>query len=391
MPPVRGSGLAAVLALALSACSAPSPSPATAPPTGDPSDAAPGSGAPASAPGASHTAEPADPGDALAAGTEVLVIADEIRLRAEPGTESELLGTVGWGTAATVRSGPVDRDAFAWYEIETDGQTGWAAAGDDEDPWIVPVGPAPGAEAVLTFSETCDVVPPVTTPTTTILADGTVVTGRGELQVGRLNDEGLAVVRDDVLGLPVLRQPGTYVPEPLPGAEPPGHGACEYTFIVGGADTVTVSSIMWFGDEEESEFYAPAPERRLLSNVARNLGEIGSLFDDRLWREAPRTYVATEFLLVLVPFPGPGADAVAYDRLGLPSPDDLEPSIGGTRCTVVTLEQAVTAVREIRDAGNPVGINGMATTTADDGELGWSVIIVPRTPLGSPECGDVNG
>jgi hypothetical protein len=50
-----------------------------------------------------------------------------------------------------------------------------------------------------------------------------------------------------------------------------------------------------------------------------------------------------------------------------------------------------TATREIRNAVNPVGINGMATATADDGELGWSVIIVPRTPLGSPECGDVNG
>lgn len=387
-PPLGRAGLAALSALALAACGGPSPSTSASPATGVPSAAITRS----AAPGGSQTAAPDTPGDPMAAGTRVLVIADELRVRTEPGTDTELIGTLGWGAGGTVRSGPVDRDGFTWYEVEADGQSGWVAAGDDVDRWIVPVGPAAGSRALLTFSEACDVVGPVTMPTTTIMADGTVVTGRGDLLVGRLNDEGLAVIRDDVLGLPVLGQPGTYVPEPLPGAEPPGHGACQYTFLVGDeAGAYTVSSVMWFGDQEEAEFYVPAPERRLLSNVAGNLGEIGSLLDDYLWSERPRPYIATEFLLTLIPFPGPAGDAIDVARLGLPRPDDLDQAVGDTRCGVISLEQAVTATREIRETGDPVGINGMVTATADDDGLGWSVIIVPRTPTGLPSCDDVNG
>jgi hypothetical protein len=380
-------------ALVLAACGGGTPSPSATPgPPGTP----PGSGPPAPTsddPGGSGDPVPSVPGGEMSAGSEVLVVADEVRVRAEPGTEGEILGTLPWATAGTVRSGPVESDGYAWYEVETEARTGWTAAGDGEDRWIVPIGPGPGADVLLTFSEVCDVVPPLRVPTTAILADGSVVVGRGDLRIGRLNEDGMALIRQEVLDLPVLQQPGTYEPQPLPDAEPPGHGACAYTFVTGaGADAVTVNSVMWFGDQEEAEFYVPSPERKLLSGVARSLGEIDTLLEEDLWSETPRPYAATEFLLVLMPFPGPtGGEAIPYQELGLPGPDELEAAGGDTRCGTIPLEQAVTATREIRASGNPVSINEMPSATADDDGQGWSVIIAPRTPSGAPTCDDVYG
>lgn len=381
------------LALVLAACGGQVPSPTA---TAGPSGAPPGSASPAPTsdePSESDDPTPGTPGGEMGAGTEVLVVADEIRVRAEPGTGGEILGTLPWGTTGTVRSGPVESDGYAWYEVEAEGRPGWTAAGDGEDRWVVPIGPAPGADVLLTFSEVCDVVPPLRVPTTAILADGSVVVGRGEVRIGRLNEDGMALIREEVLDLPVLQQPGSYEPQPLPDAEPPGHGACAYTFVTGsGPDAVTVNSVMWFGDQEEAEFYVPSPERKLLSGVARSLGEIEALLDEDLWSETPRPYVATEFLLVLMPFPGPTeGDAIPYQQLGLPGPDELDAAAGDTRCGVIPLEQAVTATREIRASGNPVSINEMPSATADDDGQGWSVIIASRTPSGTPTCDDVNG
>ncbi len=386
---LRGGG-PALLALAIAACGAQPPAPSAAEPTPGPTAAS--AAPPTQAPGASGAPGPGDAGG-MAAGTEVLVVADELRLRVEPGTAADMATELPWGSAGVVRAGPVEADGYAWYEVEVDGQSGWAAAGDDEDPWLVPVGPAPNGGALLSFSQRCDAVPPVTLPTTTILADGSVVLGPSDLRIGRLNDEGMATIRAEVLELPVLQRPGRYDPERLPGAEPPGHGACLYTFEVGdGADAITVDAVNWFGDEEEAEFYVPSPERRLLTNVARSLSEIDSVLDERLWAELPRTYVATEFLLVLFPFPGPaGDDAIAYEVLGLPKPDELDAFTGERRCAVVSLEEAVVATRAIRTAGNPVGINGMPSAAADDGGQSWSLIMAPRTPAGLPACDDANG
>jgi uncharacterized protein YgiM (DUF1202 family) len=63
----------------------------------------------------------------FAAGTHVVVDTDALHLRASPGLDADILTTLASGDPATIISGPVQADGYAWYQVDTDAGTGWVA------------------------------------------------------------------------------------------------------------------------------------------------------------------------------------------------------------------------------------------------------------------------
>lgn len=63
-----------------------------------------------------------------------------LSLREAPGTESTLIARLKAGTEVTVLEGPVQEGGYAWWKVQTaDGQTGWAAEGNEAMRWLVPL------------------------------------------------------------------------------------------------------------------------------------------------------------------------------------------------------------------------------------------------------------
>src|SRR5688500_14699924 len=114
------------LVAALAACGGPQAS-------GSPASPSPESSVPAASatPGPSASTSAEHP-----AGTLLMVVADELRMRAAPGTGSDLVAGLSRGDVVQIASGPADADGFAWYEaIDIDGHRGWLAEGDGSDAW----------------------------------------------------------------------------------------------------------------------------------------------------------------------------------------------------------------------------------------------------------------
>jgi uncharacterized protein YgiM (DUF1202 family) len=80
----------------------------------------------------------------LPVGTVVFVATDALNLRADAGLSADVVGTLAIGDQATVLSGPVEADGSFWYQLDVDGNTGWAVrdylafAGPDVD--VFPTG-----------------------------------------------------------------------------------------------------------------------------------------------------------------------------------------------------------------------------------------------------------
>ncbi|MBC7233391.1 MAG: SH3 domain-containing protein [Chloroflexi bacterium] len=63
--------------------------------------------------------------------------AQQLRLRAGPGLDKEMLGTLPDDTRLKVLDGPETADGYKWWKVQTeDGLVGWVA-GD----WLVPIAP----------------------------------------------------------------------------------------------------------------------------------------------------------------------------------------------------------------------------------------------------------
>lgn len=385
-------GLASVLStsvlLVVSACGAP------VVPSVTPSDAPTGSAAEPSGPGNSTASSP-PASDAPAPGSfsTVMVAADEVRLREVPGTDGEVVDGLAWGAVASVLEGPTEADGFTWYRLEADdGATGWAAAGDAEDDWLVPVVVPTGGGRLIELSSVCDVVGPVVAPDTTILHDGLVVstTLNGSWVAGVLSAEGMRSLEDEILANPYLQQEGDYVPVPKPGAEPPGHGACTYTFRVGPSDDpLTVTSVMYFGDPEETEFYQPAPERKVLTQIAQSLADIESVLPASAWAVEPLPYVANDYLAWLLVEPGPmEGPFIEFGDLGIDgsASDFGEPVQGASRCGVLSRDAATRVHAGLRTTGVEAGLDRFGGGPMRDGDDRYTLLMVPRTPLGVPNC-----
>ncbi len=381
--------ISATVAFALVGCGG-GPSPSATPSA----TARPSAGAPAST-----AASPAPP----PTGAFVQVAADELRVRSEPGTDGDVTGSLGRGAVVRIESGPTDADGFTWYEVvDTTSGRGWVAAGDDTDAWLQPAVDEADTSVILSFSYGCDVTGPVSYPATTITEGGRVIIGYGHAEgmiVGRLSETGLADVRENVIGSPYLQASAEYNAEPRPGAgDPPGHGACFYTFTLpSDADPVVVTAVSWFGDEEEAQFWLPSPERKSLTGLANNLMVIDELLDDDAWVEPPdRPYIATEYVLGIVPGEGPepeGTSRVDSATLGLGDLDAYGgPTDMGGRCAVVPLAQAFEVVRVLNEGdGDGLRLDSLLFWPFGADDAWYSLTIVPRTPDGEPGCDALGG
>jgi hypothetical protein len=322
-----------------------------------------------------------------------MVAADELRLRAAFGTDGEVVDGLSWGAVASVLEGPVEADGFTWYRLEAaDGSAGWAAAGDAEDDWLVPVMLPTSGQRMIELSSVCDVVGPVVAPDTTVLDDGLVVstTLEGGWVAGVLSADGMRSLEDEILANPYLQTEAEYVPVPKPGAEPPGHGACTYTFRVGpGEDPTTVTSVMYFGDPEETEFYQPAPERKALTQIAQALADIESVLPASAWDVQPLPYIADEYLAWLLVEPGPvEGPVIEFADLGIggSAAEFGEPVENASRCGVLSREQAALVHDALRNTEFGTGLDRFVGGPMRDGDSTYSLLLVPRTPLGLPTC-----
>lgn len=63
----------------------------------------------------------------FAVGDTVTVATDALNLRDDATTAGNVTDILGSGAVGTVLAGPIDADGYAWYQLDVDGVTGWAA------------------------------------------------------------------------------------------------------------------------------------------------------------------------------------------------------------------------------------------------------------------------
>lgn len=357
----------------------------------------PGASATGPAVSASTDATPGATDGPVPEGAIVIVVADELRLRAEPGTGGTVLGSVERGTVVRTTEGPVEIDGFRWYRVvDTTGRDGWAADGDGSDPWLSSIESSGDATALLALTSECDVVGPFNAPSTVVLGDGRVVlrgSDFGAWSVRRLSPAGVAHLQDNVLTSPYLQTSAVYEPIRRADApEPPGHGACVFTFLLEtDSELVRVRSVMWFGEQEETSFYEPAPERKALDEIARNLMAIDSVLDDPSWEASGwLPYIAEDYVLWAGPGVGPAPEGlVAIDPDALPVDIEAFGEAADTgRCGPISREQAFELARVLNQAGADPDVRLDATNFFGfEADGTWAnLTLVPRTPQYELSC-----
>jgi hypothetical protein len=247
-------------------------------------------------------------------------------------------------------------------------------------------------------------------PWASVMADGTVIwqpapTGpeTPSLVARRLTPAGLDELRERIFGGGLLDADASYELERRAGTpEPLGRGVLVFFFTAGaGEDAIVVSSVEWLGDEEESTYYEPSPEREALDALARGLRDPEELLGEDAWDGPAEAYDAAEYLIVLMPTrdtPPYGTMDVSDVPLGFDGPldeygeDAADPREPITRCGVVDRGEAEGIVAALLTPG--IGAGGMSTSTS--ASLDWAngngvvdVFVLPRMPDAYPECADV--
>jgi Bacterial SH3 domain len=390
MSQVRRALSAAIVVIA--GCTAESP----APPTAGEASGVPAPEVTPSGASAAPSAGPSPEG-AVSDGGLAQVLSDELSLRSEAGTDAELVDTLARGTVVRVESGSTEADGFTWFEVvDVEGRRGWVADGDGEDAWLGAITDLTQAAPSLTLSYGCDVVPPVNPPATTLLDSGLVVArgqaDGGEYVVRQLSAAGLDELREGVLESPYLQESADYQPVRRPGLEPPGHGLCVYVFTIAtDGEPIAVRTVGWFGDEEESTFYEPSPEREALDSIARNLIDINGILDDEAWESPPLPYVGGDYLLMTEDgFGAPPGGAVEVDtsRFGLGDLASFGTPTGNGRCGTISRADAFEVARVINEAdpAAAMGLDAVRTPYFMTGD-GWvTMTMAPRFPDGGPDC-----
>ena len=249
-------------------------------------------------------------------------------------------------------------------------------------------------------------------PWLTLMADGTLIWQPAvpepaipSLVTRQLSPEGLAELRERIFGSGLFEQSADYELVKRPDApEPLGRGVEAFLFIAaGGDDEVVVRSVQWLGDEEESTYYEPSPEREALDALARALRDPEAMLGEGAWAGPAEPYVGAEYLVVLQPTrdaPLTGNLDVSELPLQYDGPLDEYGQEAGdprpplTRCGVIGREEAAAIVDRMVLAD--FDLAGMSTATL--GTLDWAggngivdLSLVPRMPDGFPECEDQPG
>lgn len=350
---------------------------------------------PASMPGSAAPSASTSGGYPYPIGTVIQVLANSIRLRETPDTDAGIVGAMARDMTATVIGGPTESDGYTWFEVDGASGTGWVATGDSEDRWIVAAPDFERAELAFRFRYMCDVTPALVPPALTVTADRDVILTSGPdvggWQIGRLTPEAFSDLMT-VAEHPALQRSAEYSPELRADAgEPPGHGLCVYQFTFGGPDDrVHVSSVSWFGEEEEAAYYVPSPERRALDELARRLMLVRDLFADAAWEQLPTAYEADHFLVWILfepDLPTPGAPSIDDLRV-LGDPARFGEPISSGRCGYLDraeVEQMATVFAGSPSPMTPSEVSYL-TASAEGGSL--TIIVSPIALDGFPTCGD---
>ena len=327
----------------------------------------------------------------------MMVLADELRMRAAPGTGSDVVAGMERGDVVQIVSGPSDADGFAWYEaIDIMGRHGWLAEGDESDAWLSALPAQVDGSPILSFESACDTTGSFQGPSRLVYQDGRVLhnfSGAGAWRVRTLSASGLADVRNDLLGSPYLQASAEYRPVLRPDAgDAPGHGACLFTFIIAtdGAP-IEVRSVGWFGDEEEAEFYEPSPERKTLDAIARNLMAIDSVLGESSWEPAGwLPWIPEEHLVGLGPSEFPPPDDIVLvepDALGLGDLAAFGAPSGRGRCDVISRAQAFEFARALNVAGHEPSLRlNTSAAFAFRTDTGWTYGLFHPNGLGTQSC-----
>jgi hypothetical protein len=243
----------------------------------------------------------------------------------------------------------------------------------------------------------CDAMPPLVPPTLTITADRDVVMASpddGRLVAGRLTPEAFSDIMG-VLDHPALEASAAYRPELRPGAgEAPGHGLCVFEFTLGPPmNRVRVTSVSWFGDEEESTYYLPSPERRALDELARRLMPDADLFTDASWEMAPTDYEADAFLVWMRPeaaAPAEGAPSLA-DLGAFADPSNFREPIASGRCGYLDRADLEDIADDLAGSPSPLTLNAVSYLTVQTDSDWANIVTSPLTPDGFPTCSDIPG
>jgi hypothetical protein len=163
---------------------------------------------------------------------------------------------------------------------------------------------------------------------------------------------------------------------------------------------VVVQSVEWLGDDEESTYYEPSPEREALDALARALRDPESMLGADAWTGPAEPFEGADYQLVLIPQPDAppyGNPDIADMGLAYDGPIDEFGEATGTpgeiasRCGVITREEAARIVQVLSDAD--FGAVSMSMQTS--GGIDWAegngtvdLFMLPRMPDGFPECAD---
>lgn len=246
-------------------------------------------------------------------------------------------------------------------------------------------------------------------PWVTLMADGTLVwqpvvapTEYPSLVTRQLSPAGLDELRERIFGSGLLEQSANHELVQRPGApEPPGRGIGVFVFTAGSGDQkVVVQSVEWLGDEEESAYYQPSPEREALDALARALRDPETMLGADSWAGPAEAYEGADYQLVLQPqrdVPAYGNPDIADMPLAYDGPiDEFGEAAGSpgeilTRCGVITRQEAAGIVQILTDAD--FGAVGLSMQTS--GGIDWAegngtvdLFMLPRMPDEFPECAD---
>jgi hypothetical protein len=160
-----------------------------------------------------------------------------------------------------------------------------------------------------------------------------------------------------------------------------------------GSIDADVSSLMWFGDEYETTYNEPDPERQALDTIARRAADPEAWLDDGSWADSEaRTYRAPAYLVLSAETSwetNAGGD-VSETAWPFDEPPATYGEVRGSianRCGVA-LAGRVTAFVEstVLPDGSPVELPQPPAILLTDGARKLAINLWPQMPDGHPGC-----